>query len=133
MHDDYRIRSGRKLVVRPAAGDWRGTATRRDTGGPPRMVRPNGDIVRDSMTHQLRNGIAVLALLGMAVPGILQNGTLAAQLTGTNHVLELDGGHVELPPNIFNDLTQAQDEAWVRWMSWAKPSASSTTATRCGT
>jgi ligand-binding sensor domain-containing protein len=43
--------------------------------------------------------------------------SLEAQPTSTNHVLELDGtgGYVELPPNIFNDLTQATVEAWVRW------------------
>ena len=35
----------------------------------------------------------------------------------TNRVLELDGtnSYVELPPNIFNDLTEATVEAWVRW------------------
>ncbi len=34
-----------------------------------------------------------------------------------HHVLELDGtgGYVELPPNIFNDLTEATVEVWVRW------------------
>lgn len=32
-----------------------------------------------------------------------------------NHVLELDGGYAELPPNIFNNLTEATFEAWVRW------------------
>ena len=41
----------------------------------------------------------------------------------TNHVLELDGNgsYVELPPNIFNDLTEATVEAWVKWRSdWAR-------------
>ena len=35
----------------------------------------------------------------------------------TNYVLVLDGTNsfVELPPNIFNDLTEATVEAWVRW------------------
>jgi len=34
-----------------------------------------------------------------------------------NHVLELDGTNsfVELPPNIFNDLTEATVEGWVQW------------------
>jgi len=44
--------------------------------------------------------------------------TVQAQpATAANHVLELDGtgGYVELPPNIFNDLTEATVEAWVRW------------------
>jgi len=35
----------------------------------------------------------------------------------SNRVLELDGtgGYAELPPNIFNELTEATIEAWVRW------------------
>jgi hypothetical protein len=34
----------------------------------------------------------------------------------TNRVLLLDGkSFVELPPNIFNDLTEATVEAWVKW------------------
>jgi signal transduction histidine kinase/ligand-binding sensor domain-containing protein/CheY-like chemotaxis protein len=39
----------------------------------------------------------------------------------TNHVLDLDGtgGYVELPPNIFNSLTQATVEAWVKWDEWS--------------
>jgi len=34
-----------------------------------------------------------------------------------NRVLELDGNgsYVELPPNIFNDLTEATVEGWVMW------------------
>src|SRR5262249_21158227 len=34
-----------------------------------------------------------------------------------NHVLQLDGTNsfVELPPNIFNDLTEATVEGWVKW------------------
>lgn len=39
------------------------------------------------------------------------------KLAVANRVLELDGtgGYVELPPNIFNDLTEATVEIWVRW------------------
>jgi hypothetical protein len=35
----------------------------------------------------------------------------------TNYVLELDGtnGYVELPQNIFNELTEATVEFWARW------------------
>lgn len=35
----------------------------------------------------------------------------------TNYVLELDGknSYVELPPNIFNHLTNATVEGWVKW------------------
>src|SRR5262245_52121580 len=37
--------------------------------------------------------------------------------SSTNFVLELDGteSYLELPTNIFNNLTQATVEAWVRW------------------
>ena len=56
-------------------------------------------------------GVAV----GLAMSGFAQNAAPTSQLAATNHVLELDGGYVELPPNIFNDLTQATVEAWVRW------------------
>jgi PAS domain S-box-containing protein len=44
----------------------------------------------------------------------------AQPISPTNHVLELDGsgGYVELPPNIFNSLTQATVEAWVKWDTW---------------
>ena len=37
----------------------------------------------------------------------------------TNYVLELDGtnSYVELPPNIFNHLTNATVEGWVKWKS----------------
>jgi signal transduction histidine kinase/DNA-binding response OmpR family regulator/ligand-binding sensor domain-containing protein len=43
--------------------------------------------------------------------------TQAPDAGPVNHVLELDGtgGYVELPPNIFNNLTQATVEAWVKW------------------
>jgi len=52
----------------------------------------------------------VLLLLSLAVA----SGQVA---TPPNRVLELDGtnSYVELPPNIFNDLTEATVEAWVRW------------------
>ena len=41
--------------------------------------------------------------------------TLNSQPAVTNRVLELDGtnSYVELPPNIFNDLTEATVEGWV--------------------
>jgi signal transduction histidine kinase len=44
-----------------------------------------------------------------------QISTLHAQPASTNRVLELDGSdsHVELPPNLFANLTQATVEAWV--------------------
>lgn len=41
----------------------------------------------------------------------------SAQPTAPNRTLELDafGAYAELPPNIFNNLTEATIEAWVRW------------------
>jgi signal transduction histidine kinase/DNA-binding response OmpR family regulator/ligand-binding sensor domain-containing protein/protocatechuate 3,4-dioxygenase beta subunit len=54
-------------------------------------------------------------LLGMALSSFAQDVTSSSRAQATNHVLELNGGYVELPPNIFNDLTQATVEAWVRW------------------
>src|SRR5205823_3586536 len=37
-----------------------------------------------------------------------------------NRVLELDGNgsYVELPPDVFKDLTQATVEGWVKWDSF---------------
>jgi signal transduction histidine kinase/ligand-binding sensor domain-containing protein/CheY-like chemotaxis protein len=48
---------------------------------------------------------------------LAQSITLQAQISATNRVLELDGNgsYVELPPNIFNDLTEATVEGWVMW------------------
>src|SRR5262245_10555488 len=44
---------------------------------------------------------------------------LAVCAPAQNRVLELDGNgsYVELPPNIFNDLTDATVEGWVKWES----------------
>ena len=58
-----------------------------------------------------------LAALCLAAALFAHVSPLSAQPAATNHVLELDGagGYVELPPNIFNDLTEATVEAWVRW------------------
>src|SRR2546427_10005495 len=46
-----------------------------------------------------------------------QSFMLHAQPSATNRVLELDGNgsYVELPANIFNDLTEATVEGWVMW------------------
>ena len=47
-----------------------------------------------------------------------QQGVLAGEAKPeTNRVLELDGTNsfVELPPNIFNELTEATVEGWVKW------------------
>ena len=39
----------------------------------------------------------------------------------TNRVLQLDGkSYVELPPNIFNELTEATVEGWVKWSSFGQ-------------
>ena len=41
----------------------------------------------------------------------------AQATTPVNRVLELEGtnSYVELPSNIFNDLTEATVEGWVKW------------------
>src|SRR5436190_8167819 len=48
---------------------------------------------------------------------LVQTSTLHAQPSASNRVLELDGNrsYVELPSNIFNDLTEATVEGWVMW------------------
>ena len=64
-----------------------------------------------------------------AQPGNLQPSTFNLQPTPTpNRVLELDGTNsfVELPPNIFNELTEATVEFWARWdrldgPGWKRP------------
>src|SRR5258708_4344809 len=47
---------------------------------------------------------------------------LAVGASAQNRVLELDGTNsfVELPPNIFNDLTEATVEGWVKWESFGR-------------
>src|SRR5262245_19565881 len=67
---------------------------------------------------ELRDASFLGLIAGVGLLGQLS--TLYAQpaaASNTNYVLELDGtgGYVELPPNIFNDLTEATVEAWVRW------------------
>jgi len=59
-----------------------------------------------------------MLLVGIETEAALaQQASVPSSSPGTNHVLELDGngGYVELPPNIFNDLERATVEAWVRW------------------
>jgi signal transduction histidine kinase/CheY-like chemotaxis protein len=53
--------------------------------------------------------LALLLLLSLAAPALAQN-----------QVLELDGkkAYVQLPPRIFDTLTEATVEAWVRWDDW---------------
>src|SRR5437870_10108829 len=48
-------------------------------------------------------------------------GRTNGQPTSPNRVLELDGNssYVELPPNIFNTLSDATVEGWLRWNSFA--------------
>jgi len=79
------------------------------TGGPVE-IRP-----RSSRTALPQRS---LALLFLSVAMAVESATTQGPDTGpVNHVLELDGtgSYVELPANIFNDLTQATVEAWVRW------------------
>ena len=63
-----------------------------------------------------RTGRLICLLLALALPTL----PLCAQQVFTNRVLEVDGtgGYVELPPNIFNDLTEATVEMWVKWRSF---------------
>src|SRR5215510_4896987 len=44
----------------------------------------------------------------------------AAPSEAQNRVLDLDGNgsYVELPSNIFNDLTEATVEGWVKWRAF---------------
>jgi len=62
-------------------------------------------------------GMATLGLLGLAVPALGQNAVAPAQPPTTNRVLDLDGNgsYVELPPHIFDELTEATVEVWVKW------------------
>ncbi len=47
-----------------------------------------------------------------------QPATLTAQIAANNHVLDLDGhsSSVELPPHIFDRLTESTVEVWVKWL-----------------
>src|SRR5436190_7204035 len=44
----------------------------------------------------------------------------SAATAAPNHVLQLngDGGHVELPAGIFNQLETATVEGWVKWIEF---------------
>ena len=72
-------------------------------------------------------GVCLLLLLERstlnAQPLATAPSTLNAQFS-TNRVLDLDGkdSYVELPPNIFNDLTEATVEGWVKWRSFGSAS-----------
>ena len=80
------------------------------------LLAETNEIRRDRSLRRLDCAVILtFALLVLALPGFGQEPVPPAQPVATNHVLELDGGYVELPPNIFNDLTQATVEAWVRW------------------
>src|SRR5215831_366159 len=56
--------------------------------------------------------VVVLAQAGQGIPA-----QAAKPATTTNHVLDLDGdgSYVELPSNIFTNLTAATVEGWVKW------------------
>ncbi len=68
--------------------------------------------------HNLKNtrcgprSLRFLAILLLCLPSFLR-----AQAPAPNRVLQLTDGksYVELPPNIFDALTQATVEGWVRW------------------
>lgn len=68
--------------------------------------------------------LLTLVLLGLATalaqgrPDI-ESSASEAQPPSTNHVLDLDGtgAFVQLPPNIFTNLTEGTVEVWVNWRS----------------
>src|SRR5439155_12565321 len=74
------------------------------------------------------NGLAYLGAVGVTsrLARLLLQFSLAILLSNTtialaqNRVLELDGNgsYVELPPDVFKDLTQATVEGWVKWDSF---------------
>jgi|SRR5947209_320015 len=69
-------------------------------------------------THVAVPACALRALwLSLIALVLSESSTLPAQASATNRVLELDGNgsYVELPPNVFNDLTEATVEGWVMW------------------
>ena len=70
-----------------------------------------------------------LSLLA-AAPQALE-AQVAPNPPGTDHVLRLagDGGYVELPPHLFDRLTEATIEGWVNWADPARASGSSISAT----
>lgn len=70
---------------------------------------------RCGITALIVYGILLVSEALFAQPAA-QGSNLGTTLS-TNRVLELDGTNswVELPPNIFNDLTEATVEAWVKW------------------
>ncbi len=61
---------------------------------------------------------AVKQGVAFALPPAAKAPTVAEN-SGPNRALQLDGqgSYVELPPNIFNDLTEATVEGWVKWSS----------------
>jgi hypothetical protein len=70
----------------------------------------------ESAGFRLAWSCGVLLLFVLVLLSLAQPATLHAQ-PPPNRVLELDGTNsfVELPPNIFNDLTEATVEGWVKW------------------
>jgi signal transduction histidine kinase/CheY-like chemotaxis protein/ligand-binding sensor domain-containing protein len=69
----------------------------------------------------MKSYCSVIFGIGLATARLLaQNAPVPSSNLGpgaTNYVLELDGtnSYVELPPNIFNHLTEATVEGWVKW------------------
>jgi hypothetical protein len=62
----------------------------------------------------------ICACLGLALFACARSATAQQQRPQTP-VLDLDGTNswVELPPNVYNDLTEATIEAWVKWRSFS--------------
>src|SRR6266446_2412196 len=73
------------------------------------------------LSHGALPGGALAALWLCLIALVLSPSfTLRAQPAAPNRVLELDGtnSYVELPPEVFEDLTQASVEGWVKWDSF---------------
>src|SRR6266516_6692458 len=73
------------------------------------------------LSHGALPGGALVALwLSLIALVLSPSFTLRAQPAAPNRVLELDGtnSYVELPPDVFEDLTQATVEGWVKWDSF---------------
>jgi len=72
------------------------------------------------MNFRLTSFVGLLAGVGLLAQLTVARAQPAVP-TAPNHVLELDGtnSYVQLPPHIFDDLTEATVELWVKWDRFA--------------
>ncbi|MSU36744.1 MAG: hypothetical protein EXS36_16930 [Pedosphaera sp.] len=100
----------------PAGSDARAALTAADLCGFSKVAcacKNARELAQSKIWRHLLTALCIVVELSVQVA------TLHAQPAATNHVLELDGkdSYVELPPNVFNGLTEATVEAWVKWKS----------------